>query len=145
MLVQLYETFSHLNFAVQTGREPADEYLRSIVAAYEAGWWVDFSADHALNFPSARVSVPASKLLLGFGNAWTQAAPGTPRAAVRNTLVAPSQIGTAFEALERADPLSVPRGVFYWVLASEGDAPAGSDVPLWFGKEVNEYLRVRSA
>jgi hypothetical protein len=143
VLVQTYETFSHLDFAVQAGGAPPAEYLRTLIPMLKNGFWVNFGGDKALGFPSARVSVPAHKLLIGFGNAWTKAAPGTPPNATRNTLVMPSEIGDAFGALERDDPASVPRGVFYWVLSSEGDVPAGEKAPLFFGRDVNAWLKAR--
>ncbi len=143
VLVQTYETFSHLNYAVQVAGEPAADYLLTLVPLLANGWWVDFASDAALGFPSARVAVPAHKLLLGFGNAWAQAAPGTLPNATRNTLVRPAAIGEAFDALERAAAESVPRGVFFWAMSYEGDVPAGETAPLFFAREVNEFLHVR--
>lgn len=109
VLLQTYETFSHLDFAVQHG-EPPVEYLRSFVPALAAGWFVDFGSDVALGWPSGRVAVPPARLLVGFGNAWAAAAPGTPPNATRNTLVLPAEVGVAHAALGMVG--MAPRGYF---------------------------------
>jgi hypothetical protein len=109
VLLQLYETFSHLDYAVQALGTPPAAYLVDVARAMARGFDVDFASDAALNFPSARVAVEPARLLLGFGNAWVQAAPGTPANATRNTLVAPRDIGAAHAALGR----DAPRGYFF--------------------------------
>lgn len=140
VLLQLYETFSHLDYAAQALLEPPADYLQTLVPAMGAGWWVDFSSDTALNFSSQRVVVPSAKLLVGFGNAWVQAAPGTPRNATRNTFVSGEEIAVAHKALND----NAPRGYFFWVIGEEGLIPKGSDKPLFFAKELNDFLHVRN-
>ena len=139
VLLQLYETFSHLDYAAQSLLEPPAEYIETLVPNMAAGWWVDFSSDVLLNFSSQRVSVPPHRLLLGFGNSWAQAAPGTPRNGTRVTYVMPEEIAVAHRALGSA----APRGYFFWVIAEEGKVPAGGKEPLFFTPGLNAFLGVR--
>ena len=139
VLLQLYESFSHLDYAAQALLEPPSEYISTLVPALTTGWWVDFSSDSALNYSSQRVSIPRDKLLLGFGNAWAQATPTTPRNETKNTLVFPEEIGLAHKSLG----IQAPRGYFFWCIAEEGRIPNGQTTPLYFADGLNKFLSVR--
>jgi len=75
--LQLYESFSHADFAItQRGLDPGS-YLAQYMHRLSRGWRVDFSADRALALVGAAgelhvrpVRVPRDKLVLGFANAW---------------------------------------------------------------------------
>lgn len=68
VLIQLYETFSHLTYNITVQQQSGESYLSNWVPTVVAGWDVDFGSDAAVEWPSGRVSVPASRLLVGFGN-----------------------------------------------------------------------------
>ena len=140
VLLQLYETFSHLDYAAQALSEPPSEYLKTLVPALTGGWWVDFSSDPVLNYSSRHLFVPPEKLLLGFGNAWAQAPPNTPHNETRNTLVLPEEIELAHKSLG----LTAPRGYFFWCIAEEGKIPNGKTEPLYFAEGLNKFLKVRN-
>ena len=135
VLIQLYESYSHLSFNVTQLQQSAADYLDAWVRTVVAGWRVDFGSDANVSWPSADVRVPAERLLVGFANGWAGAAGG------KNALVLPSEVGAAHERLRR-DGLA-PRGYFFWCIATEGQVPAGHTQPLYFAAGLNEFLHVR--
>ncbi len=95
VLVQLYESYSHLSFNVtQLGQEPTD-YLIKWTPLLQQGYLVNFGSDPKLEWPTQTVQVPASALLVGFGNGWTGGLDN------KNVLVLPEAIGYS-------DPLPSP-------------------------------------
>lgn len=76
---QLYETYSHADFAVNVRGLDAGPYLARYVDALSRGWLVDFTQDHALAAADRfgglgsglrTVGVARSKIVLGLANAW---------------------------------------------------------------------------
>jgi hypothetical protein len=135
VLIQLYESFSHLSYNLTQLHERAEDYLDRWVRAVVGGWTVDFASDANVSWPSADVRVPADRLLVGFGNGWAGATD-------KNALVLPADVGAAHERLRR-DGLA-PRGYFFWCIPSEGQVPAGRDEPLFFAAGLNDFLHVRA-
>lgn len=135
ILLQLYETFSHLTYNLTQLRQPAADYLERWVPMVVDGWHVDFGSCPNVSWPSATVRVPADRLLVGFGNGWTGGAGD------RNALVLPAQIGDAHERLRRRG--MAPRGYFFWSIPQEGITPPNSTEPLYFAQGLNAFLHVR--
>ena len=133
VLIQLYETYSHLTFNLTQLGQGAADYLETWVPRVVRGWHVDFGSCGNVSWPSADVRVPAERLLVGFGNAWTGGA--------KNAYVQPADIGDAHERLRRAG--MAPRGYFFWSIPSEGDIPQRAAEPLFFAKGLNDFLHVR--
>ena len=77
---QLYESYSHADFAVNMRGMDPGQYLARYVHALSRGWWVDFWSDRALaiagvagDLGARMVQVPRSKIVLGFANSWVSA------------------------------------------------------------------------
>ena len=135
VLIQLYESYSHMSFNITQRGQLAADYLDAWVRTVVAGWRVDFGSDANVSWPSLDVRVPAEHLLVGFGNGWTGGAGG------KNALVEPADVGAAHERLRR-DGVA-PRGYFFWCIATEGQVPAGHSDPLYFAAGLNDFLHVR--
>lgn len=75
--LQLYESYSHADFAINERRLDPGGYLAQYMQRLSRGWRVDFSADRALAIVGAAgvlhartVRVPRDKIVLGFANSW---------------------------------------------------------------------------
>jgi hypothetical protein len=106
ILVQLYETYSHLTYNLTQLGQRAEDYLAAWVPRIVEGWVVDFAADANVSWPTQSVRVHPSQLLIGFGNGWAGGADH------RNALVLPDEIGRAHAELARQG--IPPRGYFFW-------------------------------
>jgi len=134
VLIQLYESYSHLSFNVSQLNQPPAAYLSAWVPSVLAGWFVDFGSDADVNWPSQTVRVPQKNLLVGFANGW---AGGSDK----NVLIMPEDVGRAHAALD-AQGLA-PRGYFFWSISQEGSVPPGQQTPLYFAAGLNDFMQTR--
>lgn len=136
--VQLYESYSHAwcNITGATGRtpQPAADYLAAYIPQLYSGWTVDFSSDPALNWPSQKVSVAQTQLVIGLANGWSDGS--------RALLIWPAFVGEAYARLS-AQGLA-PRGFMFWDIGDEGKVPGGYSEPLYLAAGLNAFLHTRS-
>jgi hypothetical protein len=131
--VQLYETWSRAHQNISYIGQPADDYLNRLMPYYLDGFEVDFSSVPALNWPSQRVRLNASQVVIGLANGWADP--------TRVLLVEPSEVGKSYNALKAAG--KAPRGYAYWDVGDEGITPTGWTSPLFMAEGLNEFLHIR--
>lgn len=68
--VQLYEGYSHTQYKTQILKLPPHTVITDLVKSFIAGWVVDFDCDKSVDFPTQRVTVPSSRLVIGLANGW---------------------------------------------------------------------------
>lgn len=128
--VQLYESWAHADFNITVaGQRPAD-YLVSWINNLAAGWVVDFSSDPTVSWPTQRVSVDPSRLLIGLANGW--AGGYHPK----SLLIMPEEVGAAYAVR----PF---RGAAFWCIASEGAIPPLQSEKLFLAAGLNSILKTR--
>lgn len=124
--LQLYEGFSHAEYALSHGKQGASEYLEGVVSAMTNGWMVEFSRDTELACADAIVSVDPSQLVLGLANGW--AGDG------KFLFIDPDV---------EIDPLLAERvrGFAFWNLKDEGIcSPKNPSKPIWLAKSLAKLL-----
>lgn len=131
--VQLYETWSRAHQAVYANGQAVNDYLVDYVPRLIDGWQVDFSSDKAVNWPSQRVSLNATQVVIGLANGWSD---GT-----RALLVDPTLVGKGYDSLKTVG--KAPRGFAFWDIGDEGETPAGWSAPLYLAKGINAFLHIR--
>ena len=169
--IQLYETFSHANYAILHQHEDPSVYLAQTVSRLTQGWVVDFSTDEderVRELGLQTVRVHGKQLVLGVANAW--AGVGDP---VRALYLTPLQLKSAYGSLLRlslpprsasasallAGPIQarcVPlpcrlthrhthtrRGFMFWSIKFEGTALVNTTIPVYFAVVLNSILKVR--
>lgn len=113
---------------------PPADYLVTWVRAMQRGWRVDFGSEAAVGWPSQHVSVPASRLVLGFSR-------GTPNG--HSIFIDPEDVGKAWAALAAHER---PRGVMFWNMMNDGGTCWRTDnttTTMSFAREFNRFLHVR--
>lgn len=130
--VQLYESFSHADFAITHLGTPAPQFLFDYACNYTKGWQVQFSSIPALGTPDTFISVPPQRLVLGFSYGWDNG---------KGLFVWPRDIGTAYAALEAVG--NRPRGIMYWYMDYDGGKVNGTNVTVNFAKEFNKFMHTR--
>ena len=112
--IQLYESYSGAGYYMGVKRMSVKDYLARLVDQYTKGWFVDFESDPSVGLKSQVVSVPASKLVFGFGNGWTQ--PASPT--TKGVYFPPEEVHESYNSLP-ADKRY--RGFMFWCMAQEGE------------------------
>jgi hypothetical protein len=115
--IQLYEGYSHANYAIRVLGVSPSAHLQSLLQALSEGWQVHFSSEPEVGLKDSRVSVPASQVVLGLANGWAGAADG------KFLLLLPSEVREAHCALSERG--MQPRGYAFWNIADEGRVPFG--------------------
>jgi len=95
---------------------------------------VDFSSDPSVNWTSAVVNVPASRLMIGLANGWA----GGP--SPKSVLIMPSDVAGAWSILGD----NAPKGVGFWDMPDEGRIPAGQNASLYMARDLNTFLKTRT-
>ncbi|GAX29160.1 beta-glucosidase [Fistulifera solaris] len=113
--LQFYESYSRAAMSILEGGMTPAAYLVAFVeelAFTNCTFQVNFDQDPEANLTVTNVSLPLSKLVLGFANGWASNAGN-------KTLFVPStEISSAWESLRAKDLL--PRGMMFWIIDEEG-------------------------
>lgn len=141
--IQLYEGYSHLLYNTTEPspspslrqKQSAIDYLVKLVPRLVNGFSVDLMA---FGLPTTVVSIPSTRLVLGFANGWADNS--------KFALIWPEVIGAAYALLEQ-DGIR-PRGAMFWDIADEGmDTPDpmidNISRPLWMARGMNSFLHTR--
>ena len=132
--VQLYEGYSHAEYNLTIAKVEPEVYLANFVRSMYEGWSVDFSSDVSINFPSQRVVVPKTHLVIGLANGW--AGDG------KFLLIYPEILARVHAAFV-AQGIE-PRGYAFWNIKDEGVASVRlPDVPVWLAAGINSFLHAR--
>ena len=87
-----------------------------------------------INWTSAVVNVPASRLMIGLANGWA----GGP--SPKSVLIMPSDVAGAWSILGG----NAPKGVGFWDMPDEGRIPAGQNASLYMARDLNTFLKTRT-
>jgi hypothetical protein len=69
--VQLYEGYSHFQYACSELHQDPSDALVTFVRGMTTGYYLDFSSDVELSYPVRQlIEVPANKLVIGLANGW---------------------------------------------------------------------------
>lgn len=133
--VQLYEGYSHMQFAVTINRVPPSDALRQFCKSITTDWQVDFSTALDLDFPEKRsITVPSTRLVVGLANGW--AGDG------KFLFLSSEDIRAAYESLAADE--SAPRGFAFWNILDEGRcSPQQPDKKVYLAKELNTFMHTR--
>lgn len=150
VMIQFYESFSRAAMEI-TQRMTPENYLQQYVWDLNQpkegpGWMVDFGSlsedddddddDLVASTGSVgtmrHVSLPLSKLVWGFANAWAN----TDKNSGRNIYFPPSTVQAAYQNLW--DWMLEPRGMMFWNIANEGEQG------IYYARELNEILHIRT-
>jgi len=104
--LQLYEGWSRANYEITKKGVAPSEYVRSLVRSMDEGWKVTFP-----DLGEKKVSVPASKLIIGLANGWAKDSEG------KFLFIQPSDLATG-TAATRSDLQH--RGYGFWNIGDEG-------------------------
>merc|ERR1719460_1453891 len=128
VMVQLYEGYSRISaelmYHVQTNSwayatpEAQVKAVRDVAECLMNGWTVDFGKTFGLG--KKKVSVPASKLLLGYGNDWVKS-PGLEE--FKFLYIDPNAAGEGWRSAAQQF-----RGSFYWAIGGS-TGPGGQPDP----------------
>lgn len=133
--VQVYETYSRADYAINVAGQSAADYLVQLSTQLQSGWWVNFSSDPSVDWPSQGVAIPAPQLVIGLANAW--AGPEENR----TIFIYPADAAQAYARLAPAH--RAPRGFAFWDIGDEGRRIAGTNETLFLAKALNEFLHTR--
>lgn len=128
--IQFYESYSRAAEDILGPKAlPAGEYLREYVLRLHRNgesFPVNFSTDADLHLADSNISLPVSKLILGFGNGWVDA--------VKNVYISPSDIQWAWSSIKADNANAIPRGLMFWSIDDEGKAS------LYLAKALSDIL-----
>lgn len=133
--VQLYEGYSHAEYAVSQLQLNPVEVLSNFVRRITSPWYIDFSSDPALHFEqTVDVSIRPERLVIGLANGW--AGDG------KFLLIYPAQVAAAYRQLQ-AERLT-PRGFAFWNILDEGKAsPQRPAEPVFLAHGLNTFMHIR--
>lgn len=133
--VQLYEGYSHAEYATQVEKQSPVKYVTDFVKRMQIGWQIDFSKDAELNYPCSRtIALESTRLVVGLANGW--AGDG------KFFLMYPEEVGAAYSILEEVG--EAPRGFAFWNIKDEGIAsPRAPHIPVWMATGLNQFLKIR--
>ena len=113
--VQFYESYSRAAMAnFKDYINPADylvDYIDKMAAAAYT-FPVHFEQDRQAKVDGANISLPLSKLVLGFANGWARGSGD------KTLFITPSEISSAWGSLRAKELL--PRGLMFWTIDEEG-------------------------
>lgn len=113
--MQFYESYSRAAMAIFADSiDPADYLVRYVEKLAEGNYEfpVHFEQDPKTRLDRSNVSLPLSKLVLGFANGWAKDSGN------KTVFFTGSKISAAWEKL-RAKKL-LPRGLMFWIIDEEG-------------------------
>ena len=119
VIVQVYEGWSRAGDAVLGRKEDPQEYLIALVDEYTAGWEVDFQGSFGLT--KQKITVPASKLVIGLSNGWATPPKALPALARKMLYIDGDAAGKAYAAVGGLTGL---RGFGYWDIKDDDDVIA---------------------
>jgi len=134
--IQLYEGYSHAEYSHSILHESAGEHLRTLIASFAAGWWVDFSSDDEVGeeFSSCLIKLDTPRLVIGLANGW--AGDG------KFLLLYPNEVHEAHRKLLEAN--LAPRGYAFWNILDEGKSSVRRpEEPVYMAKGLNSFLHIR--
>lgn len=151
VMIQFYESYSRASYEIYQNYVSPENYLQQYVWDLNAGsetFWVDFSGNQSdskptdlslkgyegilsewMMIPSQKVSLPLSKLVWGFGNAWAQHTEN------RHAYFPPECVQAGYSGLW--DWMLTPRGMMFWEISLEGQDG------IYYAKELNQILNIR--
>ena len=133
IMVQFYETFSHMLYNTTNEIDSPSDYIEKIVKKFYNGWEVDFSSDFDLNYNSQKVVVTKNNLVIGLANAWANGN--------RTLLVESKELEKAYLSLKREG--LEPKGFGFWTIREEGKISKATGEPLFLAKDLNKFLDIR--
>lgn len=133
IMVQFYETFSHMLYNTTTKIDSPSEYIENMVRKFYNGWEVDFTSDWSLNYESHKVYVTKNNLVIGLANAW---ADGN-----RTLFVEPKELEKTYLKLKEEG--LEPKGFGFWTIKEEGKIFEGTGEALFMAKDLNKFLEIR--
>ena len=113
--IQFYESYSRAAQAIYANKVKPSHYLIGYVQQLtltNQSFWVDFSQDPAVSVTPGNVSLPLSKLVLGFANGWAKDNND------KVVYIPPSEVNAAWHFLKENQLL--PRGFMFWTIDEEG-------------------------
>lgn len=131
--VQLYESWSRASYALDDKGITLATYLSGLIHTLVHGWFVDFSLDPLVQWPSQNVSVPASRLVIGFSF-------GSSDGSGKSVFIWPAAVG---QALAQLPPELAPRGVMFWNMNIDNSPANGTKTPCAMAAGFNAFLHVR--
>lgn len=133
--VQLYEGYSHAEYATQVMNMSPIKFIADFVNMMEKGWDVNFTTDEDLNYPfTRRIAVESQHLVVGLANGW--AGDG------KFFLVLPDAVGAAYKILEGEG--KAPLGFAFWNIKDEGISSVRyPHMPVWMASGLNKFLQIR--
>jgi hypothetical protein len=139
VMIQFYESYSRAAMEItQNNHQTPENYLAQYVwdlnqPQQGPGFVVNFeSGDPTVGLPdNCYIPLPLSKLVWGFGNAWTN----TPNND-RNYYFPPVTINAAYQNLW--DWMLEPRGMMFWNIGNEGEQG------IYYARGLNEILHIRN-
>lgn len=132
IFLQFYESYSHALYNItkeESKRQSPTQYFLTFVQKITSGWMVQFENEPNIQISNQVISVPKSKLILGFANGWAYNHH-------KSLFLQPEQIKQVYTALDDAGIR--PRGCGFWNIKDEGQNK------VYLAKGFNSFLNTRS-
>ena len=134
IIIQFYESYSRASMFVNCYEVSHEKYLEMYIQTlYQQQFqhFVDFEHEPLAGIKSQRITIPLSKLVLGFANVG-----GDVNANLeKNVYFDPTKIQSAYERLHTVS--LTPRGFMFWVIDREGKHG------VYYAKGLNDILHIR--
>jgi chitinase len=134
VFVQFYESYSHATYQISNLEEDPGDFLISYVqqlVAQEEGMMVQFEDDSSVGLKTQFVSLPLSKLVLGFANGWAL----NSDLGEKVIFFESDALKNAYLALKHMK--REPRGMGFWVVEEEGKHG------VYYAKDLNDILHLQ--